>query len=60
MAVGALMLKLTKESPSPSAVDETAMSVVSKDRPSSLASSAGKLLASKASLMVKPHEMVMR
>eukprot|EP00964_Phaeocystis_antarctica_P085994 scaffold54397_cov54-Phaeocystis_antarctica.AAC.1 len=59
IAVGALMLKVTEESPSPSAIDETAMSVASKDGPSSLASSAGKLLASKASLMVKPHKTVM-
>ena len=54
------MLKLTEESPSPSAIDETAISVASKDEPSWLARGAGKLLASKASWMVKPHEMVMR
>eukprot|EP00964_Phaeocystis_antarctica_P138900 scaffold103567_cov45-Phaeocystis_antarctica.AAC.1 len=34
VAVGASILKLTEESPSPSAIDETAMSVASKDGPS--------------------------
>ena len=60
IAVGALMLKVTEESPSPSAIDETAMSVASKDGPSWLARGAAKVLASNATWMVKPHEMVMR